>query len=831
MSFDGVENDSSVGGRQTPISQRRPLQRINLNTTVLSPTKRRRQSLLEGSSQNSSPVKLPPLVFEDSPSHQPQVDRQAELPLDLVFGFLDVRHIIERIAPSCKLWREVAHSEELWTLLRRHARLLDQLVVIEKLVERRSKGRLFRCRRFGSEGMVLLRIVDLELTNAGKDDGIPTSFLREAALLSKLKHPNIIQHLGAEIVGKRGAMCTEWVSDSFSSWIRRLEAKSVIERQLEIRGHFRQLVCGLSYVHHNGIMHRNLKPDNVFIDAHGTVKLGDFTTTRMLDIPFQAYTPEDPKERDRSGREMRRLWYRAPELILRDEIYGPKVDTWSVGCLIAEAATGKALFQSDSEIDHLFRIFRLIGTPTVATWPDMATMRHFSPKFPLYTAFSFAQVSDAACQGSESDKQGLLRQAQPDRLDILQNMLTIASVLGPDGMHILEKLLTIPPGARYDADACLRSKFLSSTGSPTVAGEASVAEQRRYLVSPSPCSALDMVLDGTPGDEPPPVSLPSSFISSEMAWSILCNMQQKESTHMSSSSCSSAGASLISTPRLPPGFDVQHRAALVDLIVGLAVTLNLTDLTLHIAVAVVDKYLSLQESSLAEDAFHVVGATCLKVADVFAEQSKEYYKQENTVEYAEATLHHTTPEQMLCCEKDVLPRLGFDIHLPTIHWFLQCYLAYGRFTQKGGVGKTSAFIADLMLLDHDLLSYTASLRAQCAFLLSIFLVQQAQMERRKPAATVTEAALDGCSEYLQHWDENVRNKVCSKNVAIDTAMCLQASVRMLVVMRREWKAAKLNAVETKHAELARSMAYPERFPVSRLARHILPDSQRGIIPE
>ena len=38
----------------------------------------------------------------------------------------------------------------------------------------------------------------------------------------------------------------------------------------------------------------------------------------------EAYTPEDPKERDRSGREMRRLWYRSPEMILREEIYGPK---------------------------------------------------------------------------------------------------------------------------------------------------------------------------------------------------------------------------------------------------------------------------------------------------------------------------------------------------------------------------------------------------------------------------------------------------------------------------------------------------------------------------
>ena len=51
------------------------------------------------------------------------------------------------------------------------------------------------------------------------------------------------------------------------------------------------------------------------------------------------FTPEDPKERDRSGREARRLWYRAPELLLRKESYTQEVDMWSVGCIMAEMCT------------------------------------------------------------------------------------------------------------------------------------------------------------------------------------------------------------------------------------------------------------------------------------------------------------------------------------------------------------------------------------------------------------------------------------------------------------------------------------------------------------
>lgn len=47
----------------------------------------------------------------------------------------------------------------------------------------------------------------------------------------------------------------------------------------------------------------------------------DFTMSRLMTRSQNDYTPEDPKERDRSGREARRLWYRAPELLLRKTLY------------------------------------------------------------------------------------------------------------------------------------------------------------------------------------------------------------------------------------------------------------------------------------------------------------------------------------------------------------------------------------------------------------------------------------------------------------------------------------------------------------------------------
>lgn len=111
-------------------------------------------------------------------------------------------------------------------------------------------------------------------------------------------------------------------------------------------------------------MHRNLKPDNIMFSQSGILKVTDFALSRIAVIPHFSYTPEDPKERERSGRESRRLWYRPPELLFRKKFYSFEVDMWAVGCLLGEIALGEALFNGESEIELLFKIFKITGTPS-----------------------------------------------------------------------------------------------------------------------------------------------------------------------------------------------------------------------------------------------------------------------------------------------------------------------------------------------------------------------------------------------------------------------------------------------------------------------------------
>ncbi|XP_047251314.1 cell division control protein 2 homolog A isoform X3 [Capsicum annuum] len=78
------------------------------------------------------------------------------------------------------------------------------------------------------------------------------------------------------------------------------------------------------------------------------------------------------------------LWYRAPEILLGSRHYSTPVDVWSVGCIFAEMVNQRPLFPGDSEIDELFKIFRVMGTPNEDTWPGVTSLPDYKSAFPKW---------------------------------------------------------------------------------------------------------------------------------------------------------------------------------------------------------------------------------------------------------------------------------------------------------------------------------------------------------------------------------------------------------------------------------------------------------------
>ena len=128
-----------------------------------------------------------------------------------------------------------------------------------------------------------------------------------------------------------------------------LNFKGVLLLYICIQSYSYQLLEGILFCHKRRVLHRDLKPQNLLIDEKGTLKIADFGLGRPFGIPVRAYTHE-----------VVTLWYRAPEVLLGSQRYSHPIDVWSIACIIAEMVTKKPLFQGDSEIDELFKIFKYV---------------------------------------------------------------------------------------------------------------------------------------------------------------------------------------------------------------------------------------------------------------------------------------------------------------------------------------------------------------------------------------------------------------------------------------------------------------------------------------
>jgi serine/threonine protein kinase len=109
-----------------------------------------------------------------------------------------------------------------------------------------------------------------------------------------------------------------------------------------------------------GILHRDLKPDNIMIIENPlTAKIIDFGTCKDLSVESGPHTSY-----------VSTRWYRAPELVLRSTNYNESVDIFALACIMAELYLGRPLFPGTSETDQLTRIVTVLGTPTISDWSE-----------------------------------------------------------------------------------------------------------------------------------------------------------------------------------------------------------------------------------------------------------------------------------------------------------------------------------------------------------------------------------------------------------------------------------------------------------------------------
>jgi len=118
-----------------------------------------------------------------------------------------------------------------------------------------------------------------------------------------------------------------------------------------------QMLCGINYMHSAGILHRDLKPSNILISSTCDLKITDFGLSRGVG------KKDDQKPLSPLTEYVVTRWYRAPELILLAE-YGPKIDVFAAGCIMAEMFTRRPLFPGSDYMNQLSCYFKVLGSPT-----------------------------------------------------------------------------------------------------------------------------------------------------------------------------------------------------------------------------------------------------------------------------------------------------------------------------------------------------------------------------------------------------------------------------------------------------------------------------------
>ncbi|OWP06282.1 BcBCK1, mitogen-activated protein kinase [Marssonina coronariae] len=197
---------------------------------------------------------------------------------------------------------------------------------------------------------------------------------QEIDTMQHLDHVNIVQYLGCERKEMSISIFLEYISGGSVGSCLRKHGKF---EETVVSSLTRQTLSGLAYLHREGILHRDLKADNILLDLDGTCKISDFGISKKTDNIYG---------NDSTNNMQGSVFWMAPEVVRsQGQGYSAKVDIWSLGCVVLEMFAGRRPWSKEETVGAIYKLGSLNEAPPV---PDDVSM-NISPVAVAFMADCF----------------------------------------------------------------------------------------------------------------------------------------------------------------------------------------------------------------------------------------------------------------------------------------------------------------------------------------------------------------------------------------------------------------------------------------------------------
>lgn len=227
-----------------------------------------------------------------------------------------------------------------------------------QLIGKGSYGRVYLGMNLTTGDFLAVKQVEVNQKVAGQDKDKMKEMVgaldQEIDTMQHLEHPNIVQYLGCERKEYSISIFLEYISGGSVGSCLRKHGK--FEESL-VSSLTRQTLEGLAYLHREGVLHRDLKADNILLDVDGTCKISDFGISKKTDNIYG---------NDVTNSMQGSVFWMAPEVIRsQGQGYSAKVDIWSLGCVVLEMFAGRRPWSKEEAVGAIFKLGSLNQAPPI----------------------------------------------------------------------------------------------------------------------------------------------------------------------------------------------------------------------------------------------------------------------------------------------------------------------------------------------------------------------------------------------------------------------------------------------------------------------------------